>query len=164
MAFLGHWMNRAQLPARWFLNRLGLPRSTFHHWQARELRPRHPAPRPPPAHSATPEETAAVLSFARLHPLEGYRSLAFMMLDANVAALSPSSVYRVLKASGPLKDAADKAALLLIEAADRAALDAIIARDPFAAHGLIADLVVEEWDPLFGVFNDPSSMPGQMQG
>lgn len=69
-----------------------------------------------------------------------------------------------LKASGPLQGAADKAALLLIEAADRAALDAIIARDPFAEHGLIAEMVVEEWDPLFGVFNALSSMPGQMQG
>ena len=69
-----------------------------------------------------------------------------------------------LKASGPLPGGRDKAALLLIEAADRAALDAIIARDPFAEHGLIADLVVEEWDPIFGVFNDLSSMPGQMQG
>ena len=69
-----------------------------------------------------------------------------------------------LKASGPLPGGRDKAALLLIEAADRAALDAIIARDPFAEHGLIADLVVEEWDPIFGVFNDLSSMPGQTQG
>ena len=69
-----------------------------------------------------------------------------------------------LKASGPLPGAKDKAALLLIEAPDRPALDAIIARDPFAEHGLITDMMVEEWDPLFGVFNALSSMPGQMQG
>jgi uncharacterized protein YciI len=68
-----------------------------------------------------------------------------------------------LKVSGPLPDAADKAALLLIEAPDRPALDAIVARDPFAEHGLIANLIVEEWDPLFGVFNALSSMPGQLQ-
>ena len=69
-----------------------------------------------------------------------------------------------LKASGPLPGAADKAALLLIEAHDRPALDAIIARDPFAEHGLIDNMVVEEWDPIFGVFNAHSSMPGQLQG
>ncbi len=69
-----------------------------------------------------------------------------------------------LKASGPLPGAANKAALLLIEAPGRPELDAIIARDPFAEHGLIADLIVEEWDPLFGVFNALSSMPGQLQG
>jgi transposase InsO family protein len=34
--------------------------------------------------------------------LEGYRRLAYMMLDADVVAVSPSSVYRVLKAAGKL--------------------------------------------------------------
>lgn len=69
----------------------------------------------------------------------------------------------VLKASGPLPGARDKAALLLIEAADRATLDAIIERDPYAQHGLIVDMIVEEWDPIFGAFNALSSMPGKLQ-
>ncbi|GMU39049.1 MAG: hypothetical protein AMXMBFR22_32400 [Phycisphaerae bacterium] len=34
------------------------------------------------------------------YPLEGYRRLAFMMLDADVVAVSPSSGYRVLKQAG----------------------------------------------------------------
>jgi putative transposase len=34
--------------------------------------------------------------------LEGYRRLTFMMLDADVAACSPASVYRVLKGAGLL--------------------------------------------------------------
>src|SRR6185437_7093314 len=37
------------------------------------------------------------------HPLEGYRRLAFMMLDADIVAVSPSSVYRVLRDAGLLK-------------------------------------------------------------
>ena len=41
-------------------------------------------------------EKRAVLDYHAGHPLEGYRRLAFMMLDANVVAVSPSSVYRVL--------------------------------------------------------------------
>jgi putative transposase len=32
--------------------------------------------------------------------LEGYRRLAFMMLDAGGVAVSPSTVYRVLKEAG----------------------------------------------------------------
>src|SRR5207245_2389000 len=35
-------------------------------------------------------------------PLEGYRRLTFMMLDADVVAVSPSSVWRVLSQSGLL--------------------------------------------------------------
>jgi putative transposase len=41
-------------------------------------------------------------------PLEGYRRLTFMMLDRDVVACSPSSVYRVLKAAGLLDRHAPK--------------------------------------------------------
>ena len=43
------------------------------------------------------------MEFAREFPLEGYRRLTFMMLDRDVAAASPSSVYRVLKAAGVMR-------------------------------------------------------------
>jgi len=45
-------------------------------------------------------EKQAIICFSFEYPLEGYRRLAFMMLDRDVAAVSPSSVYRVLKAAG----------------------------------------------------------------
>ena len=47
-------------------------------------------------------EKEAIRVFARQHPLEGYRRQTFMMLDADVVACSPASVYRVLKAAGLL--------------------------------------------------------------
>src|SRR5690606_34804573 len=40
------------------------------------------------------------IEYATAHPLEGYRSLTFMMLDANVVAVAPSSTYRVPKGAG----------------------------------------------------------------
>jgi transposase InsO family protein len=45
-------------------------------------------------------EKKAILDFHHSHPLEGYRRLTFMMLDANDVAVSPSSVYRVLREAG----------------------------------------------------------------
>ncbi len=42
------------------------------------------------------------MDFARAHPLDGYRRLTFMMLDQDVVAVSPSSVYRVLAKAGLL--------------------------------------------------------------
>lgn len=50
-----------------------------------------------------PWEKAAILGFHSAHPLEGYRRLAFMMLDADIVAVSPSSVYRVLHDAGLMK-------------------------------------------------------------
>ena len=47
-------------------------------------------------------EKAAILNFHDRHPLAGYRRLTFMMLDDDVVAVSPSSVYRVLKSAGRL--------------------------------------------------------------
>ncbi|MDQ3621521.1 MAG: DDE-type integrase/transposase/recombinase [Verrucomicrobiota bacterium] len=45
-------------------------------------------------------EKEAILGFFARYPLEGYRRMAFMMLDADVVAVSPSTVYRVLRAAG----------------------------------------------------------------
>src|SRR5262249_30229468 len=47
-------------------------------------------------------EKQAILDCHALFPLEGYRRLTFMMLDRDIVACSPSSVYRVLKAAGLL--------------------------------------------------------------
>jgi len=45
-------------------------------------------------------ERKAILDFHHRFPLEGYRRLAFMMIDADVVAVSPSTVYRVLRKAG----------------------------------------------------------------
>jgi transposase InsO family protein len=49
-----------------------------------------------------PWEKEAIIEFHLKNPLEGYRRLTFMMLDADVAAVSPASVWRVLKQAGLL--------------------------------------------------------------
>ena len=47
-----------------------------------------------------PEEREAILAFHAKNPLEGYRRLAFMMLDQEVAAVSPTTAWRVLSTAG----------------------------------------------------------------
>lgn len=64
-----------------------------------------------------------------------------------------------LISSGPFSDADVKSALLIMTASDQASLESIIATDPFAIEGLIANITIRSWDPIFGVFNDRSSMP-----
>ncbi len=44
-------------------------------------------------------ERQAIINFYLEHPLEGYRRLSFMMLDRDILAVRPSSVYRVLSAA-----------------------------------------------------------------
>jgi len=48
-------------------------------------------------------ERDAIIAYHENHSLEGYRRLAFMMLDEDVVAVSPTSVWRVLNAAGRLR-------------------------------------------------------------
>jgi putative transposase len=47
-------------------------------------------------------EREAIIRFCIDNPLEGYR-LTFMMLDQNIVAVSPTSVWRVLSKAGLLE-------------------------------------------------------------
>ena len=86
-----------------FIGWLGIAASKFHDWRTRYgLANEHNA-LVPRDWWLEPWEKAAILEFHQAHPLEGYRRLAFMMLDADVVAASPSSVYRVLCQAGAIK-------------------------------------------------------------
>lgn len=58
----------------------------------------------PKSHWLLDWETEAIIDFSRQNPSIGYRTLTYMMLDANVVAVSPSSTYRVLKSAGEIKN------------------------------------------------------------
>ena len=45
-------------------------------------------------------ERQTIVSFYAEHPLEGYRRLTYMLMDADLVAASPATVYRVLKQAG----------------------------------------------------------------
>jgi len=83
---------------RRILKALGLTRARYRDWVKRAAR--HAlADRPPIASfrdGILAEEKDAVKAYALAHPKDGYRRLAWQMVDADVAYLSPSSVYRVL--------------------------------------------------------------------
>jgi putative transposase len=51
-------------------------------------------------------EKAEIIRFATANPDEGYRRLAYRMLDLDYVAVSPSSVYRVLKEADLLRELA----------------------------------------------------------
>jgi hypothetical protein len=44
----------------------------------------------------------AIVDFFDANPREGYRRITFMMLDADIVAVSPSTTYRILRAAGRL--------------------------------------------------------------
>lgn len=55
-----------------------------------------------------------------------------------------------IRMSGPFVGTPVRSAMLIIDVEDRTALDAMIATDPFHIEGLIEDMAITEWDPIFG--------------
>ena len=55
----------------------------------------------PRDHQIEDWERQAIIAFFYEYPLEGYRRLAFMMLDRNLVAVSPSTVYRGAQSRRP---------------------------------------------------------------
>jgi len=101
--FVCDWSAKTELPAQRFLTWLGLARGKFHDWRRRYGKVNEHNALVPRDHWLEPEEKQAILDFHERFPLEGYRRLAFMMLDQDVVAVSPSSVYRVLARAGRLE-------------------------------------------------------------
>lgn len=77
---------------------LGLGTSKFHSWKQRYGKVNEHNGKIPRDHWLEDWEKDAILKFHDSHPLDGYRRLAFMMLDDDIVAVSPATVYRVLKA------------------------------------------------------------------
>ncbi|ODS99957.1 MAG: integrase [Gemmatimonadetes bacterium SCN 70-22] len=81
---------------------MGVAPAQFYRWAARYGRANTPNGPVPRDHWLQPAERDAILTYHDTHAPEGYRRMTYMMLDANVVAVSPATVYRVLRAAGVL--------------------------------------------------------------
>ena len=95
--FVRVWSGKTEIPVCRFLPWLGISTSKFHDWKLRFGKANEHNAWIPRDHWLTDDEKERICGFARQNPTEGYRRLTFMMLDADIVACSPSSVYRVLK-------------------------------------------------------------------
>jgi putative transposase len=91
---------RSGWSAKKTLAALGIPRRSYYRWLREEAwaraLPTEPI-KPVQLYEALAEEKQAVLEHARRHPELRHRELAWRMVDEDVAYLSPSTVYRILK-------------------------------------------------------------------
>ena len=102
VACVRYWSERAKLTVKQLLIWLGIPSSKYYNWSGRRGQPNQHNAQLPRATWLRSWERQAILDYEQEHSEEGYRRLTYMMLDANVVAVSPSSVYRVLKAADRL--------------------------------------------------------------
>jgi transposase InsO family protein len=100
--FVRDWSDKCDIPMSHFFPWLGVGASKYHDWKQRFGKVNEHNAWVPRDHWLTDDEKERIRVFARGHPLDGYRRLTFMMLDADEVACSPASVYRVLKNAGLL--------------------------------------------------------------
>jgi transposase InsO family protein len=100
--FVAAWSEKTEIPVPQFVAWLGLARGKFYAWRQRYGTAHEPGGQVPRDHWLEPWERRAIVDYHDHYLLEGYRRLTFMMLDANIVAVSPSSTDRVLRAAGRL--------------------------------------------------------------
>lgn len=86
-----------------FVARIGISAPKYHEWKTRYGKVNEHNSWIPRDSWLEAWEKEAILEFSRTHPGDGYRRLTFMMLDEDVVAVSPSSVYRVLSKAGLMR-------------------------------------------------------------
>jgi hypothetical protein len=101
--FVRRWSEASEIGAGRFVGWLGVSSSKFYDWRERYGRVNEHNGWVPRDFWLEDWEKQAIVNFHLKNPLEGYRRLTFMMLDADVVAVSPSSVWRVLGQAGLLK-------------------------------------------------------------
>jgi len=100
--FVTRLAESTEIPATRVVAWVGISRGKFFDWKDRFGKVNEHNAWVPRDHWLTEDEKRAIIDFHGKHPLDGYRRLTFMMLDADVVAASPSSVYRVLRKAGLL--------------------------------------------------------------
>ncbi|MGH9785280.1 MAG: IS3 family transposase [Terriglobia bacterium] len=101
--FVRRWSEKTEIGAGRFLRWLGMRESKFYKWRERYGRANEHNGWVPRDFWLEDWEKQAILNFYFDNPLEGYRRLTFMMVDADIVAVSPSSVWRVLSQAGLLR-------------------------------------------------------------
>ena len=101
--FIKRWSKKTGIAVTYFVAWLGITPSKYYDWQSRYGKANEHNALVPRDFWLEEWEKQAIVNFHLEHPLEGYRRLTFMMLDRDIVAVSPSSVYRVLSAADLLR-------------------------------------------------------------
>ena len=101
--FVKYWSGRTEISLLILIMWIGISRSKFYNWRSRYGKGNEHNGFIPRNHWIEAWEREAIIEYHQQNPLEGYRRLTFMMLDDDIVAVSPSTVYRVLSKAGLLK-------------------------------------------------------------
>ena len=94
--YVRYYSDKTEIATGNFIRRIGIARSKYYDWKHRYGKVNEHNAWIPRDFWLTDFERQAIINYYHDNPLEGYRRLCYMMIDADIVAVSPSSVYRVL--------------------------------------------------------------------
>ncbi len=106
--FARDWSAKSEISISSFIKWLGISTSKFYNWEKRYGKANEHNGKIPRDFWLQEREVDAIKQYYLDNPDDGYRRLTYMMLDADIVAASPSTVYRVLKGAGFLNRWAKK--------------------------------------------------------
>ena len=101
--FVKHWQKRSELPFGLFIKGLGIGKSKYYSWAERYGRVNFHNGQIPRDYWLADWEKAKIIEYAGDHLGEGYRSICYGLIDADLVAAAPATVWRILRAAGLLK-------------------------------------------------------------
>ena len=101
--FVRERAEQTELPASRLVGWIGIGASKFFDWKRRYGQVNEHNAWVPRDHWLEDWEKQAIIDFYQSHPDDGYRRVTYLMMDADIVAASPSSVYRVLSQAGALR-------------------------------------------------------------
>ena len=101
--FTRAWSEKTGITTSRFIGWIGIFQSTYYRWVKRYGKVNEHNAWIPRDWWIEDWEKEAIKEFYLSHRDDGYRRVTYMLLDADIAAVSPSSVYRVLKEKGLLQ-------------------------------------------------------------
>lgn len=101
--FVNYWSEKTEITVRQIVIWIAITVQKYNEWKKRYGRVNEHNSWIPRDTWLEDWEKKAILDYYVLHCDEGYRRLAFMMLDEDIVAVSPSSVYRVLFEAGVMR-------------------------------------------------------------
>jgi len=100
--FVRKWAEKTETAATRLVGWLGIVRSKYHDWRKRYGQVNEHNGWIPRDFWLEAWEKEAIIGYYLDHRDDGYRRLTYMMMDEDLVAVSPSSVYRVLQGTGLL--------------------------------------------------------------
>lgn len=100
--YVKNMKTQSGLPQKWFIPRLGISSSKYYTWVRRYGQENRHNGHIPRDFWILEHEKQAIVDYCKDHIEEGYRRLTYKMIDEDIAAVSPSTVYRILNKHGLL--------------------------------------------------------------